>query len=171
MRHSLLRDLSMKDPRKIRRRVLLISGLNGWSIIIAAGFFAVISLLLGDGLGFLVGAAVLVSPWMELKARARLQQERAGARQWYLWSQVCLFGVIVVYSVSQLLSLYFTAGTEALPPDVRQALHQLLQLDERALNDLMGQIYLAVYVLVILASLLYQGGLFLFYRRNVRPAK
>lgn len=133
-----------------------------------AGLFAVISLLMGDGLGALVGVAVLVSPLMELKGRSLFKQDRPGARQWFLRSQIWLLSVIVIYSISQLLGFfYFSNGVADLPPDVREALFTALSTDEATLNVLVGKIYLAIYLTIILVSLLYQGGLFWYYRRHV----
>ena len=162
----------MDDSEKIRQRVIKVSGLNGWSILVVAGLFAVISLLMGDGLGAMVGVAVLVSPIMELKGRSLFKEGRPGSRQWYLRSQLWLLSVIFIYSISQLLGFfYFSSGVADLPPDVREALYAALSVNEATLNALVGKIYLSVYLTIILVSLIYQGGLFFYYRRNVPTAK
>jgi len=80
-----------------------------------------------------------------------------------------LFSVIFVYSLSQIISFYHSGGVAALPVEVRQALYSLLLQDEKSLNALMREIYLIFYGSIVLTSLLYQGGLFLFYRRHVSP--
>lgn len=162
----------MNDPDKIRQRIIKISGLNGWSILIVAGLFAVISLLMGDGLGVFVGVAVLISPVMELKGRSLLKQGSPGARQWFSRSQLWLLSVIIIYCVWQLLGFfYFSSGVADLPPDVREALFAALSVDEATLNAMVGKIYLSVYLTIIFVSVLYQGGLLLYYRRHVPAIK
>lgn len=157
----------MNATEKSRQRVLRVSGINGWSILIVAGLFALISLLMGDGLGAFFGVAVLVSPGMELKARSLLKRGEKGARQWYLRSQIWLLSVIILYCLSQLFLFYSSGGIAMLPADVKESLLQALQFDEPALQVLMEKIYLAVYLTIIVVTLCYQGGLFFFYRRNV----
>jgi len=46
------------SPAKTLHRVLLISALDGWSVALFAGLCTVISLLLGEWIGLLVGALV-----------------------------------------------------------------------------------------------------------------
>jgi len=157
----------MKDPEKNRRRVLFISGLNAWSIIVVAGLFALISMLLVDVWGTVVGIAVLVSPWMELKGRKRLMLQQGQARRWLTRSQLWLFAVITIYCISQLLIFHFSPALQDMPSDLQESLRTLLALDARELQALLSQIYYVVYLSVIMVSFLYQGGLYWYYRRHV----
>ena len=52
------------------RPVLIVSALNGWSVILLAGLCAIAALFLGSWYGFIVGAAITASEgWRLLAAR------------------------------------------------------------------------------------------------------
>ncbi|MES1168881.1 MAG: hypothetical protein ABUL61_06890, partial [Oleiharenicola lentus] len=59
---------------KTLKRVLAISRFNGWSVIIIAGLGILLTLVLGDLLGTIIGALAVLSGWMEVRGHKLLKR-------------------------------------------------------------------------------------------------
>ena len=161
-------------PEEILHRVIKLSRLNGWSVVLFAGLCAVGSLALGDFLGALVGALVAFGGSLEVRGCRMLQRDDAGGMRWLVRSQLAVLAVIWAYAFSRLLSFNDQMLREALSHRlVRQLLHLLMgpALDELGftLEDALPLVRLFLCVLygsVLLTTLIYQGGLALHYRHR-----
>jgi pyrimidine-nucleoside phosphorylase len=165
--------------------VLKFSRLNGWSVIIIAGVCAVLSLmLLGDLLGALVCVLVVLAGMMEVRGNRLLQRRNIAGMKSLVNAELWLLAIIAGYCVRQLT--HFDAEylrDQVLPevrnrltasPDIRELLSVLgVSVDDivRDLGskDIIFQVRLALFVLyggVLVLTVIYQGGMVLYYRRK-----
>jgi len=149
------------------RRLLFVSGMNGWSVAVMTFVFTIGSLVFGEWIGVLTSLAAFASGVIELKGRSYLKTNLAQAKQYLICSQIWLFTVIFVYSVYQLISFQLPPDVQSLPPELQEALRQLMPNSIDTFGTLVKQIVQFTYLTVIGVSFLYQGGLALFYKRSV----
>jgi len=153
--------------QKALQRVTGLSRLNGWSVVIVAGLGGLIALVLGDwlsiGLGLLVGGL----GWMEVKGGRMLRKRDADGMKWLVRSQMLLLALILAYCSSRLGSFDPESALGNLTPDMEAALKEA-GIARADIMPLVHQMFLALYISVAVAALLYQGGLALYYRRKVQ---
>ncbi len=163
-------------PGDALRRVLRLSRLNGWSVAVFAGLCSLASLAFGDLVGFGVGVLVALGGALEVAGHRRLKRRDPGGVALLVRSQFVVLGVIWAYALPRLLS--FDAGylqAEAIP-NLRQllaasgldldALLAQSGLDAQQIVPLVHLFFVVLYGSVMLATLVYQGGLALYYRRR-----
>jgi hypothetical protein len=149
------------DIEEKRARIAKVAGRNGWSVVVLAGLCLAGSLLEVSVAGILVCLAALASGCMELSGRRRLKQNRPEAGRWLARSQLLLLVAIILYSVSQLLLLD--------PNEIMMHLSDLRQvMDPNDLKKLIVEIIHILYPSVIAGTVLFQGGLWLYYTRETR---
>jgi hypothetical protein len=152
----------MMDSEKVLRRLIAISGMNGWCITALAGVCTLTSLLMGSWSGVTICLAITASGYMELNGRQKLKRKLPEARIWLTGSQLWLLFIIVSYAGYQLLVFDPSNMLKYLPPAEQQAMTALVESNAQLLSTM----YRAVYISVIIASFIYQGGLWLYYRRD-----
>lgn len=157
-------------PEERLVRVLRISKLNGLSIAVVAGVCALGSLLFGDWMGAAVGAIVTVGGLMELSGRRQLLHGDADGMLRLVRSQMLVLGVIVVYAVSRLASFDLDSALGNLTPDMRNDLTQS-GVDLAAITPMVRLMFYAMYGSVAVVTLIYQGGMALYYRRRTDVVK
>jgi hypothetical protein len=150
----------MMDSEKVLRRLIFISGMNGWCITALAGMCALASLLMGSWSEVTICLAITASGYMELKGRQKLKRKLPEARIWLTGSQLWLLFIIVSYAGYQLFVFDPSNMLKDLSPAEQQAMTALVELN----TQLLSTMYRAVYIAVIIASFIYQGGLWLYYR-------
>lgn len=150
---------------KTLRRVLLISRLDGWSLL---GFAIVgigLTLLLGDwsstAIGFLVGLA----GWMEIHGHNRLQRRDPSGMRWLVRAQLFLLSVILVYCTTRLASFDEATMLDSLTPDV-EALLKESGIERQDIAPMVHLTFVITYGVVAVVTLIYQGGLALYYRHR-----
>ncbi|MGD1002265.1 MAG: hypothetical protein ABSA67_16375 [Candidatus Brocadiia bacterium] len=149
------------DIEKKRARIAKVAGRNGWSVVVLGGLCLAGSLLEFSVAGILVCLAALASGCMELSGRRRLKQNRPEAGRWLAGSQLLLLVAVILYSVSQLLLLD--------PNEIMMHLSDLRQaMDPNDLKKLIVRVIHILYPLVIAGTVLFQGGLWLYYTRATR---
>jgi hypothetical protein len=157
-----------RPPEEVLRRVLKFSRLNGWSVVISAGLCTLVSLAMVEPVGIVVGLLVTLGGALEVRGYRMLKRGEADGLRWLIRSQLVVLGTIWVYALSRLLS--FDEGTirEAFTPEIRASLSEL-GLSFEDILPLVRQTFHLLYGGVLAVTLLYQGGLALYYRRR-RPA-
>lgn len=161
---------------KTLTRILAISGLNGWSVIIIAGLASVLALFMGDLVGLSVGVLAVVSGFMELHGRRRLKKRDAWGMRWLVRAELLLLAVLACYAARGLVSYNADYVRDQVVPEAREKL-QLLGISlndflasygitEAQLPSLMRMVTIAIYGTVLLVTLLYQGGMVIYYRRK-----
>lgn len=150
---------------KTLRRVLLIAALDGWSVIAVAGLGVLLTLLLGDLSGLLVGALVLTGGVLELRGRGRLLRRDATGMRLMARAQLLMLSVILVYCVSRLGSFDSETVLSSLTPEMEAMLKES-GVERADLLPLVQIAFYSTYATAALASLLFQGGLALYYRNR-----
>ena len=108
---------------------------------------------------------------MELVGRGKLKSARPDAGRWLTLSQLWLLALIVLYGAYQLASFDVESVMKSISSVLgQQSLHEM-GLDEAAAKDLVRKVYYTLYISVIGAGLLYQGGLCLYYWRKTRKLR
>ena len=152
---------------KALRRVLRISRLNGWSVVIFAGLGLLLALALGDlasaGIGVLVG----VAGWMEVHGHSRLKKRDAGGMTWLVRSQLFLLSVILVYCASRLGSFDNETMLAGLTPEMESLLKES-GIERADLIPMVRTAFFTTYLTVAAVTLLYQGGMAFYYRGKTK---
>lgn len=149
------------------RRLVWVTGINGYSILLFAGLITLLCcLFFFSWSGFLVGVALTAAAWLEVKGSNYLKNRRAEGLLWAERSQIAVFLTIFLYSSYQLLTVNGQSILSTLPEEIKGLLLQLYQIDEIVLGELLTMVTQVTYAAIILASLFYQGGLLLYYRRK-----
>jgi hypothetical protein len=158
------------DIEKKRGRILWVSKYNGGSVAVLGVLCLLCSLLWFTLVGILIGLALLASAYMELSGRRRLKQSMPEAGRWLARSQLLLMTAIILYSAYNLL--LFDPVREMkneisdLPPETRTQLSQAL--DMQSMEELVPGVFRDFYLALIAGTVLYQGGLWLYYTRATR---
>ena len=165
-----------RPPDQVLRRVLAVSRLNGWSVALFAGVCALGALPFGDLVSFAVGALVTVGGIMEIRGNHQLRRRDPDGMRLLVRSQLFVLGVIWVYAVPRLLSFDAAYLQDQVIPGLRDNLaaagmnlDEVLQevgLDQKQIVPMVHLAFVVLYSTVMLATLIYQGGLALFYRHR-----
>jgi hypothetical protein len=147
---------------KSLRRVLLISAIDGWSITVFAGLCTLISLLFGEWVGVYIGGTITCAGIIELRGRARLLNGNLTGLSWLIGAQVLVLATIGLYAFRNLLAFDQAAIMANLTPEMREYL-ELSGIAVSTVESLLKPVYHALYLTVITVTLLFQGGLALFY--------
>ncbi|MDI1318699.1 MAG: hypothetical protein PSW75_00710, partial [bacterium] len=87
--------------------------------------------------------------------------------KWLIRSQMLLLGLILAYCASRLGSFDAENMLSNLTPDMEAMLKEA-GLNRADIVPLVHQMFLALYISVALASIIYQGGLALYYRSKIQ---
>ena len=145
------------------RRVLALSLMDGWCMTLFSGFCTLISLWLGEWSGAAVGAAVMSCGITTLRNRKRLMRGDAVGMVWLLRAQLIMLTIVFLFVVENMLAFDAAALMGHITPEMRSMLDQA-GISVADLEPLLKPIYFGIYLLVMGGTLLFQGGLALFYR-------
>lgn len=155
-----MKDLVLSE-RKINRAVQ-ISRLNGWSIVVVALLSVLVTVFAKSLFGTLIGVAVFVGGYLELRGHKLLVARKASAVSWLVISQWYLVAVLFAYSIINLVR--FDANDPWAPFSASfKDLVLAINPDVYLVETMLKVSYYAVYVSLILAALIYQGGLSVYY--------
>ena len=124
-----------------------------------------LTLLLGDFSGVIVGLLVLAAGIMELRARRQLLRRDATGMQKLVRAQLLLLAVIMVYCASRLGSYDQESMLGNLTPDMKAMLKES-GVEVAEIVPLVRLTFFATYGLLAVLTLIFQGGLLLYYRRQ-----
>jgi hypothetical protein len=154
-------------PSEILRRVLRVARIDGLSVLIIAGFFALISASSKDVSGALVGLLVAAAGAIELHGVSLLRSHRPSGMRWLVSSQLYLVATILIYVAFRLARpdvawvLQFISVSPAADAFEQAAVEQGVTLKQLIL-DSFREMYVAVAVLTVV----YQGGMTLYYLKR-----
>lgn len=155
-------------PGKTLRRVLLIAKLDGSSLLFVAGGFALISACLRDGVGALIGCLIAGAGAMELTAARLLRHGDPRGIAWMVRSQLLVPTVVLFYCAIRLAQIDVAPLRDLISLPMRQE----IEAQGIPLDFFLREMYVAVYLILSLVTLLYQGGLALYvYLRRARIAQ
>ncbi len=145
------------------RRVLLISALDGWSIAVFAGFCTFVSLLFGEWIGVSIGALITAAGVIEIRGRKRLVRGEPTGMSSLIRAQLIILGIVLLYSLENLLAYDESALMAQITPEIRGYLSQAgIAISD--LQPMIKPVYMSLYLTVIGVTVLFQGGLALYYR-------
>ena len=145
------------------RRVLALSLMDGCCMSLFSGFCTLVSLLLGEWSGAAVGAIVMSCGITTLRNRKRLMRADAKGMVWLLRAQLIVLMVVFLFVAENLLAFDATTLMGNITPEMRSMLDQSgISLTD--LEPFLKPVYFGFYLLVMSGTLLFQGGLALFYR-------
>jgi hypothetical protein len=156
------------------RRVLALSGMDGCCMTLFSGFCTGASLLTGEWGGALVGSIVLSCGITTLCNRKRLMRGEVAGLSWLFRVQLMVVLVVFLYVVKSLLAYDASAmdaalkaleGSSLMGGLLDTALEQW-GISVESLRALMKPIYFSFYLIVMSGTLLFQGGLALFYWKS-----
>jgi len=149
-------------PAFALRRVMHVARLDGLSVLTIAGLFALISAVLHDQPGTAIGLAVAGAGAVELHGVALLRQGVERGMLWLLGSQLLLLVVILGYVVLRLSHV----DTTMMRPLLSDAQQQAIVQSGLTVEAFLRLLYRGTYLLVGLLTVLYQGGLTIYYQRR-----
>jgi hypothetical protein len=154
--------VSDSASEKSLRRVLLVSAIDGWSLTVFAGLCTLISLLFGEWVGVYIGGIVTGAGIMELRGRARLLAGNLGGLSGLILAQVLILATVGLYAFRNLLAFDQAAIMANFTPEMREYL-ELTGIAVSTMESLLQPVYYGLYLTIIGVTLLFQGGLALYY--------
>ena len=156
------------DHALLSQKIIRISTINAWSVTFIAGTFALLSLLALSVPGVVVGVAVAAAGPLELYGQKRLETDPGQARTWMVGSQVWLMICVLSYCAWRMLSLdpdnpFVVFGDAAQVFE----LVAIFGIPQAYLASLFVQAFYITYGLIAALTLLFQGGLALYYRSRI----
>jgi hypothetical protein len=156
-------------PFETYRRVVRLGRMDGLSILLVAGAFALLQAVAGDVPGAIVGLLVAGAGAIELHGVGLLEEGEPRGMDWLISSQLFLLGALLGYCALRLTHVEIPPVPDALAPMIDTSAARLDMSREeylRFIQRLGLQIVAAV-------SLFYQGGMAIYYfrrRETVRRA-
>ena len=150
------------------QKIMRVSTINAWSVLFIAGTFAVLSMLALSFPGVAVGVAVAIAGPLELHGQKRLEDNPMQARTWMMGSQLWLMTCVLIYCSWRVLSLdpdnpFVVFGDAAQVFE----LVQIFGIPRAYLASLFVQAFYITYGLIAGLTLIFQGGLTLYYRARI----
>ncbi len=164
---------------KALKGVLRTSAFDGWGVIVVAGLSLLITLVSFELMGLVVSALVLTGGIMELRGRKALKRrDAATGMKLLVRAQLLILTVLLVYCARCLGSFDADYVREQIVPEANQMLLATLGVSladfladgGMTVDELVSRArlsFVALYSTVIVLSLLFQGGLALYYRRRI----
>jgi len=133
-------------------------------VLVIAGTFALISALAGDFLGAIIGLLVAGAGAIELHGETLLLHGEVRGMNWLLGSQFTLLVCILSYCALRLVHV----SLPPVPAEVAPVLESTAQQLGMTVEAYMLFVYRLVFRLVAGLTVLYQGGMMLYYWRRRR---
>jgi hypothetical protein len=154
-----------KLPSEILRRVLKVARFDGMSVIILAGLFALISMAEFDASGSIFGVLITAAGVIEIRGVSLLKARKLGM-QWLIASQLYLMTVILCYVCFRILNL----SRDPMLAEVTSSFKQAgLDMDQMPID--LQQLARTGYLAVAALTVIYQGGMTLYYFRRRAPVE
>jgi hypothetical protein len=158
-------DLPPPLPADVLERVLRIAGTDGRMLLIVAGAFALLSAINQQGLGAAAGCLAAGCGALELNGASRLRQGDLRGLAWLVRSQLLLLAVIVGYAIARIQTFDAELMRSLLTDDMVKTFAEA-GVGEDQILPMVEAVYGFMYGVVAFVSLIYQGGLALYYRRK-----
>jgi hypothetical protein len=152
-------------PEEALARVVRTSRMNGISIVVASGVFALLSAMRSDFQGALAGLLVAGAGAMEVHGGTLLEHGDRRGMRWLINSQLVCLGGILVYCAAWLKHPLIPPIPAAFQPIIAERAHQLGVSPAQVTSDL----YVSCIVLLAVLSTVYQGSMAIYYARRKRP--
>lgn len=152
-------------PAEALRRTVRLARLDGTTMLVIAGVFALASASGKDGLGAAVGLLVAGAGAIELHGATLLRAGAVRGVNWLVASQIFLMAVVLGY-VGHRLGHVEVGPMRALLTDEQRV---VIRQAGMTVDTFLTTVYRIVYDGVAVATVLYQGGMALHYLRRRGP--
>src|SRR5271165_4943493 len=149
-------------PSERLRRVLRVARVDGASILSIAGAFALISASFRDVTGAVIGLLVAAAGAIELHGAALLRSSDPKGMRWLVSSQLYLMAVMLAYVSFRLAR----PDISAMRPMVTAELADQIKEAGMSVDQVLLQVQRMTYLGVAAATILYQGGMSVYYARR-----
>ena len=149
-------------PSEILRRVLRMARFDGTCVLGIAGSCALISAAARDVTGAVVGLLVAGAGAVELHGMGLLRSGDSRGMRWLVTSQLGIMVSILGYAAARLSSPDVAALRKAVTPEIAEQ----IRLAGMGVDDFLSEMVKLVYFAVCLVTILYQGGMTLYYLRR-----
>jgi hypothetical protein len=149
-------------PSERLRRLLRVAKLDGMSILGVAGAFALISAAARDVTGAVIGLLVAAAGAIELHGATLLRAANMKGMRWLVSSQLYLMAVMMTYCAYGLVRPDIASWKQHLPEEFADQVQQAGMTVYEALLGFLRMVYIGV----ALVTLLYQGGMTIYYLRR-----
>lgn len=150
-------------PSEILRRVLRVARFDGTCVLWVAGTCALISASFRDVTGAVVGLLVAGAGAIELHGVGLLHAREERGMRWLVSSQFCVMASILGYAALRLSSPDIETLRKAVAPEVAEQIRLAGMTVDQFLYGMVHFVYFAV----VVATILCQGGVALYYLRRV----
>jgi hypothetical protein len=154
-------------PLEILARVTRLARLDGMSVLLVAGGFALISAAFKDVTGAFIGLLVAGGGALELHGVSLLRARRAEGMRWLVSAQLFLMAVILTYVSFRLahpdVDFLLKMANEGPSAEVFQ---QAAEQKGMTVKQLLVELYNECYVAVAVLTIIYQGGMTLYYLKR-----
>lgn len=157
-------------PEETLARVLRIARLDGLSVLGVAGFFALLAASAGDLRGAILGIVIAGTGAGELHGAALLRHGEPRGVDWLVGSQLSLLGALLGYCAWRLthvdlepLRVAFQTMLQSPTMQEMWAANQQAGMTE---EKFLRQTHTLTYASLGIATLIYQGGMSLYYQRR-----
>ncbi len=152
-------------PSEILFRVIRIAGLDGRLVLWTSGAFALISAAGHFSLGALTGLAAAGTGAIEVHGATLLARTDSRGLNWAIRAQLLLLLTILFYCIARLMTFDPVFIRSQLTPDIQAYIAQSGMTTDQFII-LMRQFWLVAYIVVAVVSVIYQGGLAVYYARR-----
>lgn len=149
-------------PEEALVRVHRVARIDGMGILAVAAFFACVSAIAGDFLGAIAGLLVAGCGALELHGAGLLRQGEERSVTWLVGSQFFLLVSILAYCGVRL----FSFEIPPIPADLRPMVEMSATKAGLTVDEYLKTVYRLGLWMVALLSLIYQGGMMLYYLRR-----
>ncbi|MGA3006341.1 MAG: hypothetical protein ABSE59_00470 [Opitutaceae bacterium] len=158
-------------PADVLRRVIKVAKVNGMVFVFPVSCLcALVALVMGDLLSVFFGLCVAAAGWSEWQGAKLLQRGEARGINWLVRSQVYLMGLILLYALTQMAKYDADYEQSLVSPEMNQLLQQAGTSSQEIL-PLVRMAFYGMYGTLAVVTVLYQGGLALFYRRRAETVR
>jgi hypothetical protein len=149
-------------PSEVLHRVLRVAKFDGMSVLGVAGAFALVSAASRDISGAVVGLLVAAAGAIELHGVGLLRNGLPVGMRWLVSSQLYLMAVILIYAGMRISN----PDIGAIRPIVTSDLENQIKAAGMTVDDFLLEFLRLFYLVVGAATVLYQGGMTIYYARR-----